>query len=641
MTMLPEVVAVLSRYDDDAWSALSSRGLLRRARKDLERVTPAIVAEGPEVVTVAVGAETVGFAAAGPATATCTCPSASVCQHIVAAGLWLAASAGAEETTAGADLLSLTPEELKAFAGGAVYRWAREYVEDLEGFQIESGQHLVLSLTTPRVRFHSMGGGIAGLVPDVKLPNADRYQVAVVLAYQRANGVELEPVRRRAPDVPTSAAADRRAAVRAAVGQLVEDTVGLGVAHLSESLRQRYETLTVSAQGAEYHRLAGMLRGATGQISWALARSAQADEERLLEQLATTYGLVTALATVGDVPRLVGSARGRFDLAGRQELIGVGAVPWRTASGYAGLTMVLWSVEAQEFVTWTDTRPAGVSFDPRGRYSMPGPWSGLGSPAEATGARVRLTNARITANGRLSGVDSTHAMSEALSGAELAAALPALTSWSSLQTPQSTSLLSEDGPLRRWIVLAPTAFGAAHFDEPQQRIEWPVTDADDQVLPLRMPYSSESRQAVARIESLAPPAPGTLVVAQLTRTPEGPTAEPLSLITPTAPPGAATDPLHFGPPRPLRPLPITAPPTDPAPAPPRPLLDHRHWLIHQAERGTGAHPNPATFTTELTRRHQALRALGLTAYPTNPEAPPTAALLQSLYLTLQLTRLLT
>ncbi|WP_405055873.1 SWIM zinc finger family protein [Kribbella sp. NBC_01505] len=632
---------VLQRYDDDAWAALASRGLLRRARKDLERVSPEIVAEGPELLTVKVGVETVGFGAAGPATATCTCPSGTVCQHILAAGLWIGAETGVDEAVPGADLLPLAPGELRGFAGTAVYRWAREYVEDLgdEGFRVEHGRHLLLSLTSPRVTFHSMGGGIAGLVPDVKLPNAERYQVAVVLAYQRANGIDLEPVRRREAAGPAPGAVDRRTAVRAAVEQLVGDTVGLGVAHLSESLRQRYETLTVSAQGAEYYRLAGMLRGMTGQIEWALARSAQADEERLLEQLATTYALVTALASIGDVPRLVGTARGRFDVAGRQELIGVGAVPWRTASGYAGLTMVLWSVDAQEFVTWTDTRPAGVLFDPRGRYSMPGPWSGLGSPAEATGARVRLTNARITANGRLSGVDSTHAMSEDLSGAELAAAIPVLTSWADLAVPEPTSLLDQDGPARPWLVLAPSDFGTPYFNEPQQYLDWPVADAEGHMLPLRIRYAAETRQAIAHLESLAPPEPGTRIVARLTRTPNGPIAEPLSLLHPTAPPGSAVVPLHFAPADNLRSTPPIPEPPNPAPAPPRPLLDLRHWLLRQAERGTGA-TSAGAFTTELARRHQALRAIGFTTFPAEAEAPPATALLRSFYVAMQLAQLL-
>ena len=31
-----DVAAVFGRYDDDAWIALANRGLLRRARKDLD-----------------------------------------------------------------------------------------------------------------------------------------------------------------------------------------------------------------------------------------------------------------------------------------------------------------------------------------------------------------------------------------------------------------------------------------------------------------------------------------------------------------------------------------------------------------------------------------------------------------------------
>ena len=33
----------LARFDDDAFTALANRGLLRRARKDLEKETPEIV----------------------------------------------------------------------------------------------------------------------------------------------------------------------------------------------------------------------------------------------------------------------------------------------------------------------------------------------------------------------------------------------------------------------------------------------------------------------------------------------------------------------------------------------------------------------------------------------------------------------
>ena len=45
MSVRDDVAAVLARYDDDAWVALANRGLLRRARKDLEALPVRVLAE--------------------------------------------------------------------------------------------------------------------------------------------------------------------------------------------------------------------------------------------------------------------------------------------------------------------------------------------------------------------------------------------------------------------------------------------------------------------------------------------------------------------------------------------------------------------------------------------------------------------
>jgi hypothetical protein len=671
MSLRATLVEMLRRYDDDAWAALASKGLLRRARKDLTQLTPEVVAEGLDSVRIAVGELTVTFGPAGPAAASCTCPSGSTCQHVVAAGIWLANEAASDsdpEPTAvesggepesfrnvGAELLGVGRAELVAFAGAAGYRWAREYVEDLEledGFRVEGEQQLVLSLVSPRVSFRSMGGGLAGMVADSTLPSVEKYQVAAVLAYQRANGVELEPIRRREPSGVGATVGQGRVAVRLAVGQLLTDTVRVGVAHLSDSILQRYETLAVSAQGAEYHRVARALRAMAGQVELALARSARADERALLEQAATTYALVAALESAGDVPRLVGSARGRFETAGKLELIGLGAVPWRTASGFAGLTAVFWSAADDRYVAWTDSRPQGVLFDPRTRYDAPGPWSGLHSPGAATGAMVKLTNARLTSTGQLSGVDSTRAFAEPQSGAQIAAKLPAVTRWADL-AGRPVSLLDPPDPLREWTTVRPAGFGTAYFDQVMQRVEWPVTDEAGDVLPLRLPYSAETRHAVARVESLPTPASGTLVVARVRRTAEGVVGEPLSVIRPDAPAGDAVDALHFGSASGLPPRPVTGPRAAVTAAPPPQLLELRNWLIRQAERGT-AGISPGAFAAELTTHHRALRTVGFSIFPLTSPTPqdasvtladepmdPAGMLLRSLYLTLQVTQLLT
>ena len=89
------VAAVLARWDDDAWVALANRGLLRRARKDLETLEVRLLGENDDAVEVGVGDRVVRMGGAGPAEAVCSCPSVVVCQHVVTAGLWLAATAEA------------------------------------------------------------------------------------------------------------------------------------------------------------------------------------------------------------------------------------------------------------------------------------------------------------------------------------------------------------------------------------------------------------------------------------------------------------------------------------------------------------------------------------------------------------------
>lgn len=136
MTVREELIAQLTRYDDDTWIALANRGLLRRARKDLITTTPELLTEDAETLEIQIGTATVQLDERGPANATCDCPSATTCQHIISAGLWLLTTATPprDQPTGGHPeaLLALGFDELVGYAGRAGYRWALRFVDDLE-----------------------------------------------------------------------------------------------------------------------------------------------------------------------------------------------------------------------------------------------------------------------------------------------------------------------------------------------------------------------------------------------------------------------------------------------------------------------------------------------------------------------------
>ncbi len=434
----------LARFDDDAFAALANRGLLRRARKDLEKETPEIVEESSTRMVMRFGGQRIEFDSRGPSEARCTCPSRSGCRHILAAAIGLGSPAPATgaapegSTTADQDLrqpliqalLDLTPQTLRKHSGKAGYRWAWQFVQDLDiqnDLTLTGERNIVITFRHPPVSFRYMGGSVDALLSDADIKQIAKYRVAAVLAFQRASGQALEPPEEttpraaslnfgkdHAPEERGSAAlSEQRARLLAAVCQLARECVTLGLAHSSSGIHERFATLAVWAQGAQLYRLALLLRRIADHVDMLLERAGGADEQRLFDELTLTYALASALqgaAEDGKSPAaLVGRARTEYEEVGPLELLGLGTSAWRSASGYLGLTMLFWSPSQRAFLSCTDARPEMQRFDPVARYKAAGPWSGLGAPAMATGRKLMLTGAMLSAGGRISASDKTHA----------------------------------------------------------------------------------------------------------------------------------------------------------------------------------------------------------------------------------------
>jgi hypothetical protein len=184
-TLREKLQAELARYDDDAFAALANRGLLRRARKDLEKQAAEIVAESAQELTLSFGGQQVHFDARGAAHARCSCPASGVCQHILAAAISLQSRGASSATTPAATtmapatapatasttsdaappavttppadaleelraaLLRMTAPQLAKHCGKAGYRWAWQFVHDLDAEQdlSTSGIHAFRSAT--------------------------------------------------------------------------------------------------------------------------------------------------------------------------------------------------------------------------------------------------------------------------------------------------------------------------------------------------------------------------------------------------------------------------------------------------------------------------------------------------------------
>jgi hypothetical protein len=526
-------VAVL---DDAALEALASKGLLRRAQKDLERGI-AVTVEGEDANAVHLKVEQfrVSIPEAGPAKAKCSCPAAGICQHILVAILFLKRAApAADRKPHGAssiekELLSFTREQLEQWAGKASFRAALHVASQAEA-EITLERGLAVRFASVNAQCHfAPGGGLDGIIVSGNTKDERRIAVAAVIAFQKSKGVTWETPA-GAAGVPEEAegAPRSRNEVMDASQQLMAEVLNNGLARVSVATRQRLATLAVSATGVNLPRLAMALRSLSDESALLVSRDARADAGRMLNRMAHTHALCAAIQQGGENPRpdLIGWHRTRYDEVGNLDLIGVAAWPWRTASGYAGLTVLLWDTINRRWNSWSESRPAQqmTDFDPVARYTQPGPWAGAESPRQLAQSCFRLMNARRNATNRLSASGKSRVL--VTGSANLKAhGVTVVENWDCLR--QSADALTaiglkESNPLDSVFALKPAMWNQRIFNPITQIFSWLVLDAQQQPLVLEIPFEAYSEPAIKHLEAVGMDSlQDAMVIGRLQRTARG------------------------------------------------------------------------------------------------------------------------
>ncbi len=538
--LLIYIAALVRRFDDAAWEALANKGLLRRARKDLESGALPMSMDGsgaPDGVRIKAGAFNVFIPEAGPAKATCSCPAASVCQHILAAGLFLQrlelepdpgtdAGPPAEPKNAApppaandSEWLTLETDTIRKWTGAAEFRAAAKLVlVDNQAVEVATNDGGLLIVRFPALnaecRF-TPGTGLDGVIVSGGDPRrTKRLAAAALLALRRARGIPLPDevvAAGTAAALEESADAPRsRAEILDSVRATLQESVSVGLTHLGESTGGRLTTLSISALGVNLPRLALSLRGLADEIHLHTTRSAQADTSRCLLSMARVYALSEALvhSTRAD---LVGVHRSQYEDVESLELTGVCAYPWRTPSGYRGLTVLLWDERRKEWCSWSDARPEGQSagFDPRSSYGADVGWEGGLSPQRLSRSRVRLRHARRNRAGRLS--SSSRCLAAALGPTPGGAAFfgeRLFINWNKLRAYSAAGSplgLHEYQPLREIVVVQPARWLDRKFDSVGQILRWWLEDDAGDLIALELLFDTWTQQAIKNLESLTAP----------------------------------------------------------------------------------------------------------------------------------------
>ncbi len=516
-SLLTRVRRAVSLLDDDALAALANKGLVRRARNDLQTNPPKLIEPIEDAVRLQVDECTVELAEI-TTQSRCTCPAPGACRHIVTAILFLRETRAIAEPgepvkpgTIADEVLAVTDEVLQKWAGKALIRKASRVVATSVNAEFAEASTLVIRFPTWNVTCRWLPGhDLSGMICSCHAAGPCEHRVAAVLLYQAAKGrrqiVAQATVLEASPGAPRS-----RGEVLDSVGIVLREMVALGLSRLSAATEARLRTLAVSAHGVDLPRLERMLHALADEVGLSLRRDAQASSVGLLSTASRIEALRCALANPSS--ELVGVHRSRYEKVGDIDLVGMGARQWRAQSGYIGLTVYFWDRLLKNWATWSESRPVGVAgFDPVSRYQQDGPWAGCESPGHASRHVMRLLATWRNAVGRLSGRSSTRCL--VVRKADANQMPPAITTWSELA--ERAERLFAGGLQTRSeqdeiVFLGPKRWGPARFDAVRQEFVQPIFDALGHPLSLVMPHTPHTENAIRILERHDPAATGGLL----------------------------------------------------------------------------------------------------------------------------------
>ncbi|MCA9089858.1 MAG: hypothetical protein KDA90_14635 [Planctomycetaceae bacterium] len=551
-----QLAAILRTFDEAGLIALSNRGLVRRAHKDLEAVGELTVEETSDALRISGPDWAVLMPPAGPAAATDDTPATGMTRQILTATLWLQLhwleanaeleatqdeSAKADSAAAGnaadsgegslVDAISqLNWNQLARWAGTAVLQEAVTLLPDPAQVTIEQGA--VCRVQFPQhdveVRFLPPAVSAAGRVPGTMLlesalstaPQAfhRRWVTLAVLAIRTALGTPLQPpaeaTTAKAAGLPRS-----RKELLTSVERLLVSMIAVGLSHPSDMLLQRLFTLSVSCVGAHLPRLARELRIIASEVQWQLDRHVRSHSPRLLNRVAGTAALTSALQRSGEtIPlTLAGRHRSQYEPIGRLRGVGCGAYPWQAASGLEGVQLVLWDRERQRFWTWSTSRPVTAGGGhAQSLYASETVWNGGVSPCTLSRSVFEAIQVQANDQGRLSTSQKTELVQSQLIKTSSEQAVDwkyqqsefgdrGFASWDVLRdhVRRTTSVgLQEADLTARIVAIFPQQWGPRLYLELEQRLSWSLLDAQGQSVDLSIPWTTLTAKSIECVEAL-------------------------------------------------------------------------------------------------------------------------------------------
>ena len=424
---MEELKRLLGQTDDEYLTGLCNKGTVKRAYKDLEQEAPTVIwTEDGAQVTLK---ETVCGIRVPLGESTCSCPSRSICRHLITAILYLKKELVKDEPESGTDA-SMAPDmqtevqkdedhmvqellavPLKKLKGACKTRKYREFLNHIEAGdfpEIREG-----TVITVRIPWENS---------TVKLLNPLEYssctchskelcthKAQAILAFQlKKKATTLEELKRL-----SESEEEWDFQELAQVADTIKEGIRLhlmtGLSRLSPEAAGSMERLAVISHGAGLADFETRCRDVAGEYQNYFERSAAFRTEVITGKLLGLYHMANKLEMAKkteEVRKLAGTFRDTYYPVSQLHLTAIGGRSFRNNAGYEGEIYYFLETDQKKWYTWTDARPTfyeGMRRRPPGRDNkVQAPWGLNCSREKMMELEFYLSHGKVAGGSRLS-----------------------------------------------------------------------------------------------------------------------------------------------------------------------------------------------------------------------------------------------
>jgi len=402
---LTELERALHEADDDYLVAMSNKGVFKRACADLEKLQPSIVSSSETELRVRVGEEECTISL--PLTASsCSCPSASICRHIVVAILFARSRlAPAEDSdyrpendTKSPSILDVLRTQsvsaLKRAAGSSRITLMAKAERQGQRPRVENGSVITVHLDAQRAVVRMMDTVESSVCSCHSLSLCSHKAEAALWLMLREGIVTLEQLEGRQEGA--SLLTEEMLSAASQVAAAVCGWISSGLCRLDDSAGQQAEQLAITCHNAQLAVFERRCRVIGSMLRDYNSRSSMLRSEEIMEAV---FSLWHDASTLPGLPAdraeaVIGEFREVYYPVGDLDLALVSERAFSGRGGYEGTVYYFFELSQRRWYTLVSARPTFYDTQKRRRDEHLQVWNLDYELSRLYGKRFTLTGAK-------------------------------------------------------------------------------------------------------------------------------------------------------------------------------------------------------------------------------------------------------